>query len=165
MLLGGILLGVILTIGVLWWALAGGDETPAIEVIIELVDGPEDVVVLIDDPLAEELQAFYGRWAGLLNREEFSEAFELYSPAFRAETSLEEWSSAWETVGIAELLVTQVETDADGVVFSSIEYVTESVDDNAVDPCLVWHVEHSLVPGEDDLRVAERAELTAPRPC
>ncbi|WP_157965840.1 serine/threonine-protein kinase [Euzebya rosea] len=184
---GGVVLGMLVSAAALWWWLpddppppppaseaADGEDVDedssevqaALVIEVPLIVTADDVVLVVEDPEGPTLQALYGEWAAAINTEDYTALHDLYTPAFRSDTTVDDLAEEWARLGIPYLAIEEVERADDGRLFVSIEYETEGFLPGAdVAGCLLWLYEDTLIPAGEGYQLHDHEPLADAQPC
>ena len=191
---GGVVLGMLLSAAAIWWFVPddppppppppppaegdvgeaaveevadGGSETEtSVLIAVPLVVEAADVTLVTDDPDGPELQVLYGEWAAAINTAAFDALHDLYTPAFRSDTTVDDLTEEWDGARITYLALEEVEQGDDGRLFVSVEYETESqIVGSTSSECLVWDLEDTLIPTDDGYQLHDHELLAEPQDC
>jgi hypothetical protein len=133
---------------------------------VPLVVEAADVTLVTDDPDGPELQVLYGEWATAINTAAFDALHDLYTPAFRSDTTVDDLTEEWDGARITYLALEAVEQGDDGRLFVSVEYETESqIVGSTSSECRVWDLEDTLIPTDDGYQLHDHELLAEPQDC
>lgn len=161
-LIGGIVLGVVLSGLVVAWVLGG---EPDARLQASLIVDAADIVVRVDDDRADALADLYGAWASGINDGRWDQVHDLYTPSTQAEFPLDLLLDEWAGAGITDLEIRVLVDGDDGLLFSQVAYEVIDLNPDAFDACASYLVEDTLVPDGDGFLIQSHVDLSDPEPC